>query len=340
MRQKITLYFLLLFPFAVHAQEFNIKTTLGGAWITRKEYMQLCLEALKTTSADKDAVAVCNCRADKINLVYTQKDIMRFTKHAGKDSISIDIAGLIDSKPEIKRQVTECLTGSGKTISIATNLMADTMLKRCIADFMELPGKKPDSLRVREVCACQIKVINEGKKPDEYYDQLGNPNSNAYFEMLYKCGSPFDDGLETDNSWTADKAKDIAGPETDTIRVLNIKGMTFVRMKTGNLIQWWLFDTGATDLLIGRQTETELRKEMIIHELNFLGTKEYEMANGIIDTCRRYRINNVRIGNFYIDNLVVAVSDKARRIIVGKGLLNKFSTWALDNRNNLLILKK
>lgn len=339
MRQKLILYFLLLLPVAVQAQEFYIKTTLGGAWLSRKEYMRICLEALKTTSADRDAVAICNCRADKINLVFTPKEVYRFTEE-GKHASSIDVTGLINSKPEIKRQVAECITGSGKTISIATNLMADTMLKRCIADFMELPGKKPDSLRVREVCACQIKVINEGKKPDEYYDQLGNPNSNAYFEMLYKCGSPFDDGLETDNSWTADKTKEITGPETDTIRVLNMKGMTFVRMKTGNLIQWWLFDTGATDLLIGRQTETGLRKEMIIHELNFLGTKEYEMANGVIDTCRRYRINNVRIGNFYIDNLVVAVSDKARRIIVGKSLLNKFSSWTLDNRNNLLILKK
>jgi predicted aspartyl protease len=64
------------------------------------------------------------------------------------------------------------------------------------------------------------------------------------------------------------------------------------------------------------------------------------MANGTVDTCRRYRINNVQIGHFKVDNVIVSVSEKGKRIIVGKALLNKFRTWSLNNQQNTLVLSK
>jgi predicted aspartyl protease len=116
--------------------------------------------------------------------------------------------------------------------------------------------------------------------------------------------------------------------------------MTYVKIKIGSMIQVWLLDTGASDLLIGTELESALKKENIINESNYLGTGEYELANGMIDTCRRYKVNNVQIGDFIIDNVLLAVTEKGKRIIVGKALLNKFRKWSLNNEENKLVLSK
>ena len=86
--------------------------------------------------------------------------------------------------------------------------------------------------------------------------------------------------------------------------------------------------------------ESTLKNEHIITDENYLGTGEYEMANGMIDTCRKYLINNISIGKYKLNNIVVTVTDKGKRIIAGKILLNKFSNFILDNKENLLILHK
>lgn len=171
-------------------------------------------------------------------------------------------------------------------------------------------------------------------------EAISDPNSLLFFEIMYKCGDPFLENTDIDINWSQQSANDITGPASDTINILNIQGMTYLTIKTGSLVQVWLFDTGASDLLITKDMETQLKKENIISEQNYLGTGEYEMANGMIDTCRKYKMNNIQLGKFIIDNVVVAVSDKARRIIVGKGLLNKFSNWSLNNSDNKLILTK
>jgi predicted aspartyl protease len=111
-------------------------------------------------------------------------------------------------------------------------------------------------------------------------------------------------------------------------------------MKTGSMVLFWLLDTGAADLLINKDMETTLKSEGVLTENNYLGPGVYEMANGMVDTCRKYRMNNIRIGEYSIDNIVVAVTDKGKKIIAGKSLLNKFSNWILDNKQNNLILMR
>jgi predicted aspartyl protease len=116
--------------------------------------------------------------------------------------------------------------------------------------------------------------------------------------------------------------------------------MTYVKLKIGSLVQIWLFDTGASDFLITKDMENTLREEKIISDTNYLGIGEYEMANGAIDSCKRYRINNVKIGHFSVDNIIVAVSEKGKKIIAGKALFNKFAKWTLNNEQSELILWK
>ena len=169
-------------------------------------------------------------------------------------------------------------------------------------------------------------------------ETLSDPNSLLFYEMIYKCGDPFLMKEEFTKNWNQNSEKDINGPAEDTIKTLSLNGMTYVKMKVGSMVKIWLFDTGASDLLINRDMEEALKKENALSQSNYIGTGEYEMANGMIDTCRKYMINNLQIGKFSVDNIVVAITDKGKRIIVGKALLNKFSKWILNNEENKLIL--
>jgi hypothetical protein len=158
--------------------------------------------------------------------------------------------------------------------------------------------------------------------------------------MMDKCGDPFLTDKKVSENWNQNSEHDIEGPSSDTINILTINGMSYVKIKTGSLIQIWLFDTGSSDLLINTDMEKQLKKEDILQDSSYLGIGEYEMANGTIDSCRKYKISNVQIGKFKVNNIVVAVTEKGKKIIVGKGLLNKFSNWSLNNKENTLILTK
>ena len=61
------------------------------------------------------------------------------------------------------------------------------------------------------------------------------------------------------------------GPQSDTIKVFNLHGMTYLKMKTGSMVQLWLFDIGSSDLLMNKDVETILKEEGIIKPENYLG---------------------------------------------------------------------
>ena len=183
-------------------------------------------------------------------------------------------------------------------------------------------------------------MVRSKKLSDADMKTLNNPNSILFYEVMYTCGDPFSTNDVIDNSWNAGVRKDLQGPVQDTIRILNLNGMTYIKAKTGTMYQFWLFDTGAYDLLVNSDMETQLKSENILTQENYHGVGEYEMANGMIDTCRKYTINHFQIGKFTVDNVNIAVTDKGKKIIIGKSLLNKFSSWVIDNKENILVLSK
>ena len=169
-----------------------------------------------------------------------------------------------------------------------------------------------DSNRVKNFCNCQLNLVTSKQMADAEIAKMNNPNSIIFFEMMYKCGDPFRED-DTNRNWSPNSGKDVLGPDTDTVRVLTIDGMTYIKLKTGSLIQFWLFDTGASDLLISKDMEEQLTKEGMMSQKDYIGIGRYEMANGAIDTCRKYRVNNIQVGHYRINNIVVAVSDKSKK---------------------------
>lgn len=336
MRYKFTLL-IILFSLCnnIFAQSEFIYSKNGTPIINRRQFVFNCLRSLNKDRYDKAAVAICECKTDKLDKQFTNKQYRKFTYNN-----FIDINSLLKEDSLLNKSVKECFTNSGNTILLQAEGFEADFISNCIKNIKSNTEKKLDITKLTSFCNCQLDLIKTNKISDAEMRTMLNPNSSLFFEVMYKCGNPFEDESDKEKNWNPNLEKDIIGPAVDTIKVLNLNGMTYLKLKTGSLLQIWLFDTGATDLLINTDMEKQLKLENIITESNFMGIGEYEMANGVIDSCRKYKVNGLQVGGFVVNNVVIAVSEKSKRIIVGKALLNKFSHWTLNNKENRLILNK
>lgn len=293
------------------------------------------MKSLKKPRSDKAAIQTCKCQAEELNRRFTDK---QYKKHTKKNVI--DFAALMKEDSLIERDLQDCFVETGKATLLQVESSEESFLANCREAIQRSSAKALSDEKVAGFCHCQLEMVKSKKLTDEEVKTLRDPNSLLFFEMMYRCGSPYASVTEEDRNWSPASATDVKGPASDSINVLNINGMTFVKVKIGSLVRVWLFDTGASDLLINTEMENQLKNEHVLSPSNYLGIGEYEMANGSIDSCRQYRVNGVRMGSFILDNVIVSVSEKSQRIIVGKTILNKFRSWTLNNQEQRLFLQR
>ena len=329
------IFSLLFCAIALHVcacAQVYIYSKEGKAIANKRHLVYMCLNMLKKPKADTVALSICECRVDKLDRRFTNKQYRQHTSGG-----VINLQALINEDSAVYKELQACFINSDRTMLLKAESFEDEFISDCMDVIRNATEKTLDSNKVSNYCKCQLQMIREKKLSDAQINELINPNSVIAFEMRYRCGDPFGIG-EVLRNWSADVSRDIKGPAVDTISVLPLNGMTYVKLKIGNTVLVWLFDSGAADMLINAELESKLREQGIINESNYLGTSEYEVANGAIDTCRRYRINGVQIGGFVVDNVTIAVTDRGKMLLLGKSLLNKFSQWILDNKQNKLIL--
>lgn len=326
---------LILVATPSRGQEEFIRTKEGYKILKRWGMIMNCLKSLHKDRSDEAAFSVCQCMVDKFDGHFTRKQYNRHTSGG-----VINISELIEEDTALKQQIQECYTASGKTVLLQAEGFEEEFVAQCKESLQKNTEKQLDPEKLDNFCRCQLQMVKEKKLTDAELKALSNPNSLLFYEVMYKCGNPLGNKGDATTEWTTEIAKDIDGPGSDTIHTLTIDGMTYVKIRIGSSLQVWLFDTGASDLLINTDMESALKQEQVITPASYRGTGEYEMANGMIDTCRKYVVNGVRIGRYTLNNVMVAVTDKGKRIIAGKGLLNKFSSWSLNNQESMLILNK
>jgi len=334
---KISISFLIISINAIQVtgQEYYIRTKGGQIITERGNFISMCLTSLHKDSRDETAYEICSCEAIKVDHHFSYQQYKRHTK----DGL-IDLNGLFKEDSTFEKEIEACYTNSGKTVLIQAEGFQDKFVTNCMKNLQKNSIKELDSNRLYNFCSCQMDLFKTKQISDEEVKLLQNPNSLFFYEMISKCGNPFSDDERDKKNWNRDAIKDIIGPDSDTIGVLSMNGMTYLKAKTGNMVQVWLFDTGASDLLINNDMEQTLKNQKILNDSNYIGVGIYEMANGVTDSCRKYKMNNIRVGKFTVNNVVVAVTDKGKKIIIGRSLLNKFGNWILDNKKSVLILSK
>jgi predicted aspartyl protease len=137
-------------------------------------------------------------------------------------------------------------------------------------------------------------------------------------------------------------SEDIIGTNnSETIPLTKLLNVYKLKVSFGSIEKYFTLDSGANDVFINGDLERELLLDGLIKKSDYLSTHPYRMADGTMVDCRRIKLNNITIGGYTINNVIVAISDKsAGMLLLGKSLLDKFSDWKIDNKKEELILSR
>ncbi|WP_143310015.1 retropepsin-like aspartic protease [Chitinophaga vietnamensis] len=340
MRNLLILIFLSL-SFTANSQSFLkdnfINTKEGMPLVGKRLFIAKCREKIKKGADSQEALELCACNAQKLDGYFTNKQYRQALNVAGDDWLNF----LIDQDSVLKADLQNCFQAAWNR-----NVFFSDAQVRSVKEGMKENLKKSvkDSLDEKKLdayCDCAVNVMKERKVPAKRMEELSDPNSFLYNEIAYRCGGVPVKKVSETTGWKPSLAADVHSVSgIDTVNIITVNAMTKLKVKIGSFVHVWLLDSGATDLLISDSLATQMMGQHLFTEKDFLGNATYNMANGKQVNCKVYKINNVQIGKFTIDNIMLATSPDVQEYLLGKSFLNKFSRWTIDNRRELLILEK
>lgn len=327
------LFVLFLFlSFQTLAQSEHIYSAEGKIMLNSSLYFENCINLYLIDGKKRDATAICRCQIETINGRFTNKQYKNYTK--GR---MIDLDGLMQSDPSVMLKLSQCITSIGKSALIKVENDISGYINECksnLRSYADSVGLAEKNLE--DYCKCRASLIADNNYSDKTLEKLSNSNSHLYYYFESECG----DFLEKETKQVPN-FYEIEGPAFDTLSFYNIRGMSYLNVKLSVFDDlFWMLDTGASDLLINLEMEETLTENNVLNTQNFRGVRDYELANGSIERCRTYLVDDVKIGDYNLKNVSVSVTDKGKKILIGRSLLNKFGTVTLDNNLNKIYLSK
>ena len=124
--------------------------------------------------------------------------------------------------------------------------------------------------------------------------------------------------------------------------VINLKEIEkdhyYISIDFNGLKKDFVFDTGATSLAMSSDLLLELKKHGVkIRDLK-IDAGSAKIASGELVSSKYYVIDNIRIGDYLLNNVVVTVGAKGTSSLCGIRLFNKFSNVHWDMQKEQLIL--
>jgi clan AA aspartic protease (TIGR02281 family) len=193
----------------------------------------------------------------------------------------------------------------------------------------------------KEYCDCAINKLLSGGYTSKDMLEIKDKNSSIFNEIAVPCISEI---FKTNNSFKSSNSynkNDIKGGSYRSLISLTdyfTKGYK-IKITIAGVSKYYLFDTGASDLIIDRDTERELLLNDVLKRENYLNTTEYTLANGQKVKGQKVKVDNIVIGDYTLNNVVIAIIDESS-LLCGKSFLDKFKKWEIDKQNKVLILYK
>lgn len=193
--------------------------------------------------------------------------------------------------------------------------------------------------QARQFCSCAVdKILLQGYS----YEQIlhaEDENGAVFNEVIMGCIDHLMDvsGLAS-NVYNSSDIR--GGGESSQVTLLNFASVGHkVKLSICGVDKYFLFDTGASDMLISQELADELQRQGCIGADNYLGETRYVTADGKTVNAVNLVLNNVKIGDYTVDNVIVGVIDGGS-LLCGLGLLQKFQKWEVTNGGQMLLLYK
>ena len=216
-------------------------------------------------------------------------------------------------------------------------------MKICVKEIMD----NPENINIwtkelaEEYCVCAMDRLFSKDYTYKDIQEIDDENSESFNEIAMPCISMvFEDNPEfaSSNTYNID---DIEGDNLRSfIPLVDYLGQGYkIKISISGVSKYFLFDTGASDLIIDRDTERELLLDGVLKRENYLEKKQYTLANNQIIEAQQVKVDNITIGDYTISNVIISIADDGA-LLCGKSFLDKFHRWEIDKFNEFLVLYK
>ena len=314
-----------------------IRTTDGRAIATKNSFITECKKMYGIKAGDSLVTQVCECQVNQLNDYFTTRQLGFYQSRYKEKALRV----LIEQDPVIQKKLRDCAAPADHLLLVASPFTRKLEIKQCIENLKKQSIKPLNDTLATRFCGCAADIMQKRKLTAERIEELTDPSSFLFNEIAYQCGSPFLNTSDYVREWNAGDSADIIGSITaDSVSVISILGMHKIKITIGGITKVWMIDSGASDLLISEAYAKELKEKGVISEMNYAGEGLYTLANNSTILCKKYKINGLQIGRFVLNNVMLATAKEAKELLLGKSVLNKFTQWSLNNKHNILILKK
>jgi clan AA aspartic protease (TIGR02281 family) len=98
-------------------------------------------------------------------------------------------------------------------------------------------------------------------------------------------------------------------------------------------------DSGATDVAIPANVVMRLVRAGTIAADDFLGAREYMIADGSTRRSETFRIRSLKVGSKMAENITGNVATANADLLLGQSFLSRFKSFSIDNTRHVLILE-
>ena len=181
-------------------------------------------------------------------------------------------------------------------------------------------------------CSCAINTFVDLGYSLGQLKLIEDESSEAFNEVAIPCMQEIFSNSENTITYTNSyNTNDIIGSkESSSIELVDYFNSIYkIKIEIGGIIQYFTFDTGATDLVINTDLAIELFKKGIIKEEDFLGEEIYTLADNSVVIADMVKLDGLTIGDYTVNNVIIAVIEDGS-LLCGIGLLSKFRDWELN----------
>ena len=335
----------------LHCAAQVVKTKDAVSLGKRSEFISSCTKVadkklMNINGMEIETYKYCACVCDNLIPTINSWEIEK----AVKENKMTDFL-LKDKNLEILMQ---CLEGNFKinedykfeysnSSEFNPELQNKVTVKNCVKEIMSDPENKDiwTNELAEEYCDCAINRLFSAGYTYKDILEIEDENSESFNEIVMPCvAEAFKDKTEfkSSNTYNIDDIK--GGGYRSLIPLIDYLGQGYkIKITISGVTKYYLLDTGASDLIIDRDTERDLLLNGVLKRENYLGKTEYTMANNQTIQAQQVKVNNIIIGDYTLNNVVIAIIDEGS-LLCGKSFLDKFKKWEIDKQNNFLILYK
>lgn len=123
------------------------------------------------------------------------------------------------------------------------------------------------------------------------------------------------------------------------VRLIKSGGVFEVPVRVNGVITLnFIIDSGSASVQIPADVALTLLRAGTISKEDFLPGAAYTLADGTRVTSPRFMLRRLEISGHTVRNVEASIGSVEGPLLLGQSMLNRFTTWSLDNRRHLLIL--